>query len=126
MIEKLHEAGDPEKHDVHLVIWPQDIQFDHGGALWIRIPGFKGNPEDPDECNLMIEYYEGKLQIHFCNREDSNASRLEMPASEPVQKAIESERDDLPLLLADADEQAREIIEERMKNGCCTYRRQRM
>lgn len=112
MIEKIHEAGDPEKYNVHMVIWPQDIQYDNGGPLWIRIPGFNGNPEDPYGCNLMVEYYEGKLRIHFWNR-----GTVEMPASESVQKAIESKRDDLPLLLSDADEQAREIIEERIKNG---------
>jgi hypothetical protein len=38
-----------------------------GGGLEILVPGFKGNPECPDEAQIFIEYYEGKLRVHVWN-----------------------------------------------------------
>ena len=114
--DRLHEIDDPGQHNNHLVIWPQDIQYGNGDPIWIRIPGFCGNPEDPDGCNLMIEYYDGRLRVHFWNREnDSNAECLTISASESVRKAIEAPLKELPLLLSDPDSAVVEIVEQRLK-----------
>ena len=34
-----------------------------GGGLEIKVPGFKHNPACPDEGQIFIEFYEGKLRV---------------------------------------------------------------
>ena len=38
-----------------------------GGGFSIRVPGFKANPECPDDGQIFIEYYEGKVRVHVWN-----------------------------------------------------------
>ena len=34
-----------------------------GGGLEIKVPGFKNNPAAPDDGQIFIEFYEGKLRV---------------------------------------------------------------
>jgi len=53
-------------HRIELAI--EDIDNNKGGAgLEIRVPGFKGSPESPDDGQIFIEYYEGKVRVHVWN-----------------------------------------------------------
>jgi len=53
-------------HRIELAI--EDVDNNKGGAgLEIRVPGFKANPECPDDGQIFIEYYEGKVRVHVWN-----------------------------------------------------------
>jgi hypothetical protein len=38
-----------------------------GKGIEIKVDGYKGNPECPDEAQIFIEVYEGKLRVHVWN-----------------------------------------------------------
>jgi hypothetical protein len=40
-----------------------------GRGLEIHVPGFLGNPEAPEDGQIFIEVYEGKLRVHVWNGE---------------------------------------------------------
>jgi len=42
-----------------------------GGGLEIKVPGFKNNPESPEEGQIFIEFYDGKLRVHVWNGEQN-------------------------------------------------------
>ena len=71
-------AAEPDQRQA-LELLPKNLDNNKGGGgLEIRVPGFKGNPECPDEAQIFIEYYEGKLRVHVWNGEaDPNTVELE-------------------------------------------------
>lgn len=65
-----------------LIVTKEEINNDGGGAgLEIRFPGFKGNPQAPDDGQVFIEYYEDKIQVHVWNGEGDYPTRN---AEDPV------------------------------------------
>ena len=54
--------------NMELKITKEEIDNNEGGGgLEIRVPGFKANPECPDDGQIFIEYYEGKVRVHVWN-----------------------------------------------------------
>lgn len=48
-----------------------EINNNNGGkGLEIYIPGYKNNPQCPDDAQIFIEYYDGEIQIHVWNGEE--------------------------------------------------------
>lgn len=53
---------------MELKITKEEIDNNEGsGGLEIKVPGFKANPACPDDGQIFIEYYEGKVRIHVWN-----------------------------------------------------------
>lgn len=49
-----------------------------GGGLSISVPGFKRNPQSPDDGQIFIEVYEGKLRVHvWTGKEDPETIEVE-------------------------------------------------
>ena len=50
---------------------PQEVLDNNagGGGLCIKVPGFKNNPASPEEGQIFIEFYDGKLRVHVWNGE---------------------------------------------------------
>ena len=45
-----------------------------GGGFSIKIPGFKANPACPDDGQVFIEFYDGKLRVHVWNGDQDPTS----------------------------------------------------
>jgi len=48
------------------------------GGVEIRILGFKGNPECPDDGQIWIETYEGKTWVHIWNGDSGDPVNVEL------------------------------------------------
>jgi hypothetical protein len=47
-----------------LILLKEDLDNNRGnGGMEIRVNGYKSNPECPDEGQIFIEIYEGKLRV---------------------------------------------------------------
>lgn len=66
-----------------LTIDKEEIDNNEGSAGFeIKIPGFNGNPDSPEEGQIFIEYYEGKIKVHVWNGE-----------SDPITTEIEKDEE---------------------------------
>lgn len=52
-----------------------DGGFTHSG-LEIEVPGFRGNPQCPDEGQIWIEVFEDQLQVHVWSGEDDPVVKI--------------------------------------------------
>ena len=52
------------------------------GGVEIRVDGYKNNPQCPDEAQIFIEIYEGKLRVHVWNGKQEPHSILIDPLEE--------------------------------------------
>jgi len=62
-----------------------------GEGLQIKIPGFKNNPESPDDGQIYIEHYEGMVQVHVWNGEEEYPTMQKSSAGDPVTVKIKPE-----------------------------------
>ena len=94
----------------------RDLSYEKGNHIWIRVKGFKGNPQDDEKENtqIMIEWYDKKLQVHVWN--DSNNPTSYVEPRDEYKKVMEAEKEDLPLLVTEIkDPEAIDLLQERLK-----------
>ena len=102
-----------------LELTPQDIEYGEGKAIWIRVKGFKGNPEDAEEerTQIVLEFYRGKLQIHTWSGEQEDPKTIQINPRPEYKRVMESSLEDLPLLAGQIkDPDAIELLERRLKD----------
>jgi hypothetical protein len=103
----------------------EDLDWESGKSLSICIPDFRGQKGDPDRCVIHIEYYDGRLSVRmYDGGEDSKLSAVDIGACslsvtpDPVlTEAIYCPIENVPKLLNSEDEDVKEIVERRLKEG---------
>jgi lipoate synthase len=105
-----------------LTITADDIDYDKGAGIYIRVKGFHGNNEEPpdDRTQILLEYFEGKLKVHVWNDSNSSVYDHEIEPRPQYKKVMRAKKKNLPLLLNIKDPDAQELLRERLteKSKC--------
>lgn len=86
------------------------------GGLLIKIPGSIGSEADADATPIYIEYYEGKLRVLIWN-DTQDPAITELKLNEEYKKVYDTPLKDLPLLINVQNEDAKELLNQRLIAG---------
>ena len=98
-----------------LTLEAQDIDYEKGKAIWIRLKGFKGNTDDEEcICQVMLEFYNGSFQVHVWD--GSSPCQIEIAPRPEYEQVMYARKRELPLLMHSIkDPDAHELLSKRLK-----------
>ena len=95
----------------------EDFSWEDGKALAICIPDFRGQTGDPIRNVILIEWFDGMLQLRVYDGGEDSSDALALKPDPVLTHALHCPLTELPKLLSSEDGAVKEIVEQRLNEN---------